>query len=236
MAGPTDASGREEVLRRPVADLVVERPGRATVFERLGIDYCCHGRRSVADAAAAAGLDPQVVVDMVEVFDAGAASVRPADDDAAPSEPAALVEHILATHHAYLRAELPELRALATKVAGVHRGRHPELDTVRDLVAEVADDLEAHLTREEEVVFPAITRGDHDLLASVVELEADHVATADQLAALRRATHDHAVPADACPSYRSLYERLRALESDTFRHVHLENNVLFPAVVGPRGV
>lgn len=239
MAAPTTAGtagDRVEQLDRPVADLVVERPGRATIFERFGIDYCCHGQRTVADAAAAAGVDPRAVLDMLEVFDAGAASVQPAGSEA-PTDPVALVEHILATHHAYLHEELPELRALAAKVAEAHRSRHPELDLVRDLVAEVADDLEAHLAREEEVVFPAITSGRHDLVASVSELEADHVATADQLAALREATGDHTVPADACPSYQALYQRLKALESDTFRHVHLENNVLFPAALaGSRGV
>ena len=226
-------------LQWPVADWVRERPERRRVFERLGIDYCCHGERTLERAATTLGLDPQRVLDQLAAFDDGldAASAggtatsgqaQPEDLDAP-----ALVDHIVSTHHAFLDAALPELRGLAAKVEGVHAGRHPELHDVRRLTDALAGELEPHLRQEEQVVFPALldglTRGDAGAaIPSIEELEAEHRAAGLLLADLRNVTDGYATPADACGSFHRLYDLLEATESDTFRHIHLENNVLFP--------
>ena len=217
-------------IDRSLGDLVAERGARARVFERLGIDYCCHGHRALGDACAAAGLDPEAV----------AAELDAVDDDhageVAGTGPLALVEHIVATHHRYLDDELPALTALADKVRDVHGGRHPELARVAALVGELRADLEPHLREEERVVFPAVARvvlgsADDAVRDGVAGLAAEHVRAGELLGELRAVSGGYAVPADGCASYRSLYERLEALERDTFRHIHLENNVLFPAVL-----
>ena len=122
----------------------------------------------------------------------------------------------------------------------MHGERHPELRAVAALVGDLRRELEPHLATEEEVVFPAIraaldaSSGDvgRELSEAVRHLMAEHDRAGELLVALRRATSGHIVPADGCASYRSLYERLAQLESDTHRHVHLENNVLFPALDG----
>ncbi len=209
--------------------LVAERPARARVLEQAGIDYCCHGHRTLDDAAVDAGLDPAVL----------AAALAAVDDETGMDvdglDPVALVDHIVATHHAYLHEELPLLDALATKVRDVHAERHAELVEVAALVQELRHDLEPHLAVEEDVLFPAIRAGLPDpeaLAATVRSLAAEHDRAGELLAALRRLTSDHEVPADGCASYRSLYERLARLEVDTHRHVHLENNVLFTALTG----
>jgi len=223
-------------VRRALGDLVAERPGRARVLERLGLDHCCGGRRSLVEASEAAGLDPlAVAAALAEVTDDGA-------DHADQLPPAALVDHLLATHHAYLHEELPLLHALATRVRSVHGARHPELAEVARLVAALRADLEPHLAKEEQVLFPAIRRlaaaatgsPARSIAAPVRVLLAEHDGAADLLAELRAAARGFAVPDDACASFRSLYERLELLEADTRRHVHLENNVLFPAVLGER--
>lgn len=216
---------------RSLGDLVAEAPGRASVLDRLGLDYCCHGQRSLAEACAVAGLDAGDV----------SAALDAVDDTTAdhPTEPVALVEHILTTHHRYLHAELPELEALAAKVAEVHGARHPELAAVRRLVLELSADLEPHMLKEEVVLFPAIravAEGERDFPFGTVRnpvrmMMLDHDRAGDLLAELRAVTADYRVPDDGCASYRSLYERLAYLEADTHRHVHLENNVLFPAAV-----
>lgn len=221
-------------VHRRLGDLVAEQPARARVLERLGIDYCCHGGRSLAEASAGAGLDPSAVAAELAAVDA----VEGADhaDDLAP---VALVDHILATHHVYLHEELPLLHALATKVRDVHGGRHPELHEVARLVEALRGELEPHLAKEEQVLFPAIRRvadlpagPERDqLLAPIRVMQREHEAAGELLADLRAATDGYQVPADGCASYRSLYDRLGALELDTFRHIHLENNVLFPAVL-----
>ena len=216
---------------RTLGELVAEAPGRAAVLDRLGLDYCCHGQRTLADACTEAGLEHDAVAAALV-----AAVPEPVDH---PTEPAALADHIEATHHAYLHAELPELDALAAKVVGVHGERHPELAEVHRLIVALRADLEPHLLKEERVLFPAIRAlvgGASDFPFATVQnpvrmMSMEHDRAGELLAALRDASGGYRVPEDACASYRSLYERLAALEADTHRHIHLENNVLFPAAV-----
>lgn len=219
-------------LDHTLGELVAELPARARVFERHGLDYCCHGQRSLADAAAAADLDAnELAAELASVVDVSGSEVDVLD-------PAALVEHILRTHHAYLREELPALEALADKVDSVHSCRHPELSEVARLVHALAEDLRPHLAQEEQILFPAITRqstgaeGAGMALAPPIRaMMTEHEAVGALLDTLRSTAHDYKVPADGCASYHGLYARLADLEADTFRHVHLENNVLFHQVL-----
>lgn len=223
---------RSTTLDRTLGDLVAERPARARVLERLGLDYCCHGQRTLRNASVAAGLSPDVVRAEID------AVVDEAGADVDSLEPVALVDHILATHHEYLHQELPLLVALADKVRDVHRDRHPELVQVAALVRDIRDDLEPHLAKEEQVLFPAIRSwadGQREfhfggLSNPVRMMMSEHDRAGELLEALRSVTAGYRAPADGCASYRSLYARLEHLEVDTHRHVHLENNVLFPAV------
>jgi regulator of cell morphogenesis and NO signaling len=224
----------QAVMERTLGDLVTDRPTRARVLERLGLDYCCNGTRTLAAACQAAGLDVATVAAELDTgTDAGA------DDGWTRLSAPELADDIVATHHRYLREELPLLVALAAKVLAAHGGRHPELDEVRGLVIDLRAALEPHLDKEERVLFPAI----HALFAGGRELPfgsvatqiavmtAEHDRAAELLAALRQAADGYRVPSDACASYRSLYERLAALEHDTHVHVHKENHRLFPAAV-----
>lgn len=216
---------------RTLGELVAEAPGRAAVLDRLGLDYCCHGQRTLADACTEAGLEHDAVAAALV-----AAVPEPVDH---PTEPAALADHIEATHHTFLHAELPALDALAAKVVGVHGERHPELAEVHRLIVALRADLEPHLLKEERVLFPAIRAlvgGASDFPFGTVQnpirmMSMEHDRAGELLAALRDASGGYRVPEDGCASYRSLYERLAALEADTHRHIHLENNVLFPAAV-----
>lgn len=219
-------------LDRTLGELVAERPARARTLERFGLDYCCHGQRTLRDACSAAGLDPEPVASEVDAVsdEAGAEIDR--------LEPVALVHHIVSTHHRYLHEELPLLVALADKVHGVHGGRHPELAHVAGLVRAIRDDLVPHLAKEEQVLFPAIQAwadGQRSFpfgtLANPIRMMmSEHDQAGELLEELRSVTSGYTAPADGCASYQSLYARLEHLEADTHRHVHLENNVLFPAV------
>jgi regulator of cell morphogenesis and NO signaling len=223
-------------VERTLGELVAERPARAGVLERAGLDYCCHGDRRLVDAAVSAQVDlDELVADLAAVTDT-------ADADVDGLGPVPLIDHILATHHAYLHEELPLLVALAEKVRDVHAERHPELVDVARLVSAIRTDLEPHLAKEEQVLFPAIRRladGPVELGSGAVDapirvMFAEHEVAGELLEALRDVAGDYAVPADACASYHLLYQRLAAVEADTHRHIHLENNVLFPAVLAPR--
>jgi regulator of cell morphogenesis and NO signaling len=221
-----------------LAQLVLERPARAAVLDRLGLDYCCHGQRALADACAEAGRD---VAEVAAELDAPA----PNDSVAAPATDwtrlglSHLAAHIVATHHVYLWGELPALEELSAKVRSVHGERHPELVEVDELVRALRADLEPHLMKEEQVLFPAIARveyGDRSFPFGHVgnpirTMMTEHDSAGELLVRLREITSDYALPEDACASYRSLYERLARAEADTHLHIHKENNVLFPNAI-----
>ncbi len=219
-----------------LAELVTASPALAAPLDRLGLDYCCGGRRPLAEAIAAAGLDIHAVVGELTQ-----ATERGADAGWVTLSPAELVDHLEATHHAYLHEALPRAVALANKVAGVHAERHPELAAVARVVAELRDDLEPHLLKEERVLFPMIRELDAateppafhcgTLANPIGMMGIEHDRAGELLAELRAATGEYAVPADGCASYQALYATLAELEADTHLHVHKENNVLFPAVL-----
>lgn len=223
-----------------LGDLVTTHPGAAPVFERLGIDYCCHGARPLHDAATAVGLDPREVLRHVLAADAVGDADHPVNVGAyAHLGAAELADHIEATHHVYLHAELPRLVALTAKIADVHGDRHPELHQVAAATRELHDDLEPHMGKEEQILFPMIRRlaePGGDEVASfcgsvehpVARMMLEHEATGEILARLRALTRDYDVPADGCASYEAAYRGLEALELDTHAHIHKENNVLFP--------
>jgi regulator of cell morphogenesis and NO signaling len=147
-----------------------------------------------------------------------------------------LADHIVAAHHEYVRGAVPVLRELTAKVARVHGAGHPELAQVRDLVWELATELEHQMAAEEESVFPRIahlswargrlSRG--SLGVSVVPLEDEHVRATALMDRIRSLSDGFTAPADACMSYRAMYEKLAEFEADLQRHVHLEDEVLFP--------
>jgi regulator of cell morphogenesis and NO signaling len=217
-------------LEWTLGDLVAERPGAARVLDRLGLDFCCHGEQTLGSACEEAGLDPASV----------AADLERESDGTGPPDwtglgPVELVDHLVDTHHRYLRDELPWLDALAEKVLGVHGERHPELGQVRAIVALLGVDLPVHLDAEEEDLFPAVRAlaagtVPAAVLAQVQALADDHDDVGEQLAEMRRITGGFQPPEDCCASYRLLYERLAGLEADTHLHVHKENHALFPAV------
>lgn len=213
-----------------LGDVVAAQPGAAAVFDRLGLDFCCHGDRALAVACDEAGLDADAVVAEL--------AVAPRSDAVGWSDlgPVALAEHIVATHHRYLRAELPLIDGLAEKVLGAHGHRHPELREVRSLVSRLSVELPPHLDAEESVLFPSIaTLGSSvgsraEVAVRMPDLAADHDEVGGLLADLRRLTDGYRTPADGCASFGLLYERLATLEADTHLHVHKENHVLFPAI------
>lgn len=219
-----------------LGDLVTADPRRSRVMERFGIDYCCNGSRSLAEASADAGIELSTLAAALEI---------PDPPPVAPSqhlENAALAHEIVDTHHAYLWEEMPPLLALVEKVAGVHGDRHAELEQVRVTYTSVIEEIEPHLTREERVAFPAISRLERtqapvtlrdgtDLADLLAELVAEHDIVGDLFREIRSLTKGYAVPEDACGSYRAMLSGLEEMERDLHEHIHKENNILFPRVL-----
>lgn len=210
-----------------LGEIVTLHPSLAVDLERRGLDYCCHGDRTLATAAGDAGLDPQIVADELSV-----ARVDEPPAEWASLGPVELVDHIEAAHHTYLWTALPRITALVAKIVAVHGGRHPELVEVQRLYTELRADLEPHLVREERELFPLIRRhdGSQGTAAHIAVLADEHETVGDLLEQLNRVTNGYTVPADGCATYEASYRALAELEADTHLHVHKENNVLFPAV------
>jgi regulator of cell morphogenesis and NO signaling len=208
-----------------LADLVLERPGAAHVLERLGLDYCCGGRRTLAEACAERGLDAATVAVFLESDLRPAASEEEPDWREAPLEE--LVAHIVEAHHDRLRRELPRLSKLAGKVLRAHGADRPELREVHDVYAGLRAELEAHVADEEERVFPDLLAG-RATEAELEELEREHEGAAAVLARLSELTGGYDRDRARCATHRALLDGLHELELDMHRHVHEENNVLFP--------
>ncbi len=218
-----------------LGQLVTADPRRARVLEGFGLDYCCGGARTLADASAAADVDPDQVLAALDLPD------QPPTQPWLELGPADLARQIVATHHAYLGEEMPRLTALVEKVHGVHGGRHPELATLRDLYAEAVADLGPHLTKEERILFPAIEQLEalgrqaqfpFGTLANPIRMMlAEHDTVGELIARIRATTGDYAMPADGCASYQAMLTGLADLERDLHDHIHKENNVLFPRVL-----
>jgi len=220
---------------RSLGTLVRDHPEFARVFESLDVDFCCGGDQTLRAACREQDLD----VDEVRrrLRDAR----RDGTDDGGDWESMPeLVDDVVTTHHQYLREELPALGDLVEKVRSVHGDNHPELAAVEREFAELAAEIRRHIDEEEDDVFPVVEKLERGeeltdderavLDDALADLEADHEATAAHLERIAELTDEYAVPEDACPSYRSMLERLDALERDTHVHVHKENNVLFPMV------
>lgn len=225
-----------------VRDIAMGQPASIRIFEKFGIDYCCGGRKPLAEACLERSLDPQEVLAAIEI----AGETRP---DSAPdwtlSTLGALCHHIVATHHAYVRAELPRLQQLAQKVVSRHGSIHPELPRVQQKIEAVCVELLQHLAKEETMLFPYITNLERNLEACgprsigcfgtvrnpVAVMMAEHDSAGAALAEIRELSSDYTPPEGACPTYRGFYQSLSEFEKDLHQHVHLENNILFPRAI-----
>ncbi len=222
-------------LSTAVREIAVDLPGSIAVFERHGLDYCCGGKQSLADACADRGLDAErVLAELLEIAggDTGAADAI----DWSRAEAPDLIDHLLRTHHVYLKENMPRLAALADKVARVHGDNHPELVAVREVYHKFVADMGPHMAKEEQILFPAILQSANGGMAfpiwqPIAVMEAEHDEAGRDLARLRDLTRGFQVPEDACTSYRLLLSGLADLERDTHTHIHKENNILFPRVL-----
>jgi regulator of cell morphogenesis and NO signaling len=229
--------------RTPLGAIVAKHPRAANVFEKYRIDYCCGGDRPLGEACAAAGVTSSHVIDDI----ARASSESSSDRDWTTAALAELVDHIVAVHHGYLRSELPVLEARLAKVADAHRERHGEmLSALGAVFRELLGELGPHLQKEERALFPVIRQYEQAHEAGgrrpvppfgsvrnpIRVMEREHQSAGHALGELRRLSGDYTVPPDGCATFRALYEGLERLEMDLHRHIHLENNILFPRAAG----
>jgi regulator of cell morphogenesis and NO signaling len=226
---------------KTVGEIAAEAPSTTREFEKLGIDYCCGGSRTLGEACASANISVDEALSRLEK---SLSSTTKSGDgtDWQNRLLADLIAHITSTHHAFVRDESPRIEALAAKVVGVHGKNHPELSQVQAIFSALAEELRVHLMKEEQILFPYVLLMEESTLAGepappaifgtvmnpVRMMMSEHDGAGEALRSLRSVTEDYTVPEDACISYRTLYQALQGFESDMHQHIHLENNILFP--------
>ena len=222
--------------KQTIGQMVADRPSRAALFERLGLDYCCGGKNQLETACQEKALNLSAVMRELQECDARVDGEPEADWTAAPLE--ALVDHILVAHHAYLKDALPRLTLLIDKVDKAHGDSHPDLGELAATFSALRRELEHHTNTEESVVFPLIRSLESGssqyrvpsstFRDSIRTMESEHDRAGAELGKIRSLANDYVPPADACNTFRAMLDGLAELESDMHRHVHKENSILFP--------
>lgn len=237
-----NASTREQTTsssQATVGAIVADDFRTAGVFEKHGIDFCCGGKIQLADICREKGLDLATLQQEI-------AEVKNTPNDRSHNYAAwalpFLADYIVNTHHVYLNENTAQIAAYADKIAGVHGKHHPEVIKIATIFAKIATDMAAHLREEEEVLFPAIKRIDtarkvgntpealdlETIKASLDKLDHEHQEIGDAVHAIRHLANGYAIPGDVCNTFAVTYQKLREFEDDLHKHVHLENNILFP--------
>ncbi|MBO2702420.1 iron-sulfur cluster repair di-iron protein [Shewanella algae] len=220
-------------LERRVGELVAEDFRNAHVFSRFGVDFCCGGGRSLASACERAGAEPTEVLHALSQL---AAEGTP-DDALAKLPLGELIEHIEATHHKYIRDTAPLLLEYAQKMVRAHGEHYEEIKPLAGWIRALMDDLLPHLQKEEQILFPAIRalgQGQEfnacfgHIGNPIRAMEYEHDEAGQILAKLQQLTNHYQAPEHACTTWRVCYATLAEFEADLHRHIHLENNLLFP--------
>lgn len=208
----------------------------AAVFSKYHIDFCCKGDRTIREACRLKHIDEDSVLqDLKE-------AVVSSNDSSINFEnmaPDLLVDYIVKVHHAYVERAVLEIRPYLDKVTKVHGERHPELYTIREEFLKAAGALAMHMKKEEIILFPfirklagGITTGEEGPFTHIEEpiamMEMEHEKEGARFEQIRQLTNNYQPPEDACQTYRLVYGLLEAFERDLHRHIHLENNILFP--------
>ena len=236
------AKKADQEQQETIGELVAKDYRKAQVFKKLGIDFCCGGKKTLDEVCKTKGLDINQVKQ--ELSSASLQEQNPSlNFDQWKLD--FLTDYIINTHHLYVKENTPFITELANKVAKVHGDRHPEAIEIATIFNKVWKDFSLHMMKEENVLFPFIKElvlakkhgsklppvsfGTVNNPTQMMEME--HEQAGEDMAVIRALTTNYTLPADACTSYTILYKKLQEFENDLFNHVHLENNILFPKAI-----
>ncbi len=222
-----------------VGEIAAAEPSSIRVFEALGIDYCCGGKRGLAEACSRIGTPVEEVISRITQAEHDAHAPAPAAW--AQARLSAIIRHIVDHHHAYVRNETPRIGALLEKVVSRHGKSHAYIGEIQNLFLAATQELENHMLREEQVLFPHIVRMEDAAAAGlplppaffgsvampISHMIAEHDDAGALFASISQLAGGYVPPEAACGTFQALYHGLHEFERDLHEHVHLENNVLF---------
>jgi regulator of cell morphogenesis and NO signaling len=229
-------------LQTPVGEIARFNYKTVEIFEKLRIDFCCGGDISLEEACKRQKVNADEVLDSVRKLvgqnenDLNRIHALPLDQ---------LIDHIIEVHHSYVLETIPVLQRYLKKIADVHGENHPELAVVDDYFNQAAENLLNHMQKEEQILFPAIKEmvkakagkeeyaGSHcgTVQSPIYVMKQEHEAEGDRFEKMSVITNNYTIPADACNTYSYALQKLQEFEKDLHRHIHLENNILFPEAI-----
>jgi regulator of cell morphogenesis and NO signaling len=217
------ASAQTDFASRTLADIASTLPGATALFRSERLDFCRGGKVTLAEAMAARQKEPDALTVQLRQLEAAAA---PSD---VPDDTDGLIDMILTRFHETHRREIPELVKLARRVEAVHSGVTTVPAGLADLLQHIGDELESHMQKEEQVLFPMMRAGGHPMICQpIAVMLSEHDDHGENLRKLEALTNDFAPPLEACTTWRALYAGARKLTDDVMEHIHTENNILFP--------
>lgn len=228
-------------LKNTLSEIVIADFRTASIFESYNLDFCCKGNRALSEACQEKGLESEMILSEIEkVISSNLNNQNPKKWDTI-----GLANHILNTHHLYVKKMLPVILAHALKVSKVHGKNHPEVVEIANVFEIICDELSSHLMKEEKMLFPVIFELAEfeqtgktlevspfgSILNPISVMEREHVEAGEGFYKIRELSNNYNPPDDACTTYRVLYQELYEFEQDLHTHIHLENNILFPQAV-----
>lgn len=224
--------------QKTVGEIAASDYRAVQVFEKYGIDFCCGGQKGLGEVCAEKGLNTgQVLQELAQA----AQSAGGPGENYDQWELDFLADYIVNQFHTYTKSMLPRVMEYANKVVEAHGDRHPETLLIAQRWRELGEEMTAHLQKEEQVLFPYIkslvqgNKGGRLPFGSarqiVQVMEAEHESVGECLAEIESLSQEFTPPQDACNTFRALYSYLAEFDQATKKHVHLENNILFPKAV-----
>ncbi|MDO5607900.1 MAG: iron-sulfur cluster repair di-iron protein [Capnocytophaga sp.] len=231
----------EAINPKTIGEYVADDFRTAAVFKKHKIDFCCRGGRVLQEVCNEKGIDYEVITE--ELAQASQKADSGIDFNVFPLD--LLADYIEKTHHRYVKEKTPVLLQFLDKLCRVHGDRHPELFAINDHFKASATDLEEHFMKEEQILFPFIrsmveagisgeplARPHFGTVENPVSIMMDdHDAEGERFRIIASLTDNYTPPADACNTYRVTYAMLQEFEDDLHKHIHLENNILFPKAI-----
>lgn len=226
-----------------VKDLVLADFHTARVLEKYGIDYCCRGNQNLKEALSAKNISVSTLMEEINT------SITPGEKSTEENfekwELNELAQHIVNTHHAYVRSAITQIGEHLLKVTAKHSSKHPFIIQINNVFVSAANELTGHMIKEERVLFPLIkyineckkfeerpkAGGYGSIKNPIAQMETEHIAAGDYMGEIRKLSNNYSVPQDACTTFKLTYTELQEFEKDLFKHIHLENNILFPGAI-----
>lgn len=238
----TNNSSANNFEKMIIKDIVLQNFKAAEVMEKYGIDFCCKGKRPLNEAIAEKNINGEKFLkDLEKSFQKNSGE----EERFETWDLHFLAQYIVNNHHAYIKEKTPVITAHLEKINNVHGAKHTFLKNVWDEFESLANELLNHMMKEERILFPIIkylvdskkfnekprTEGYGTIKNPILQMESEHDTAGTAAEKIRTLTNNYKLPDDACTTFRVTYQELEEFEKDLHKHVHLENNILFPKAI-----